>query len=73
VDPTTAFVLLLFGIVAIASTRALVDFFFEPTGRTRRLLNGVAGTLCVILLGVLVVLAIALQPNPHACPWNGCS
>jgi hypothetical protein len=73
VDPTTAFLLLIFGIIALASARSLLDYFVEPTGRARLLLNALTGTLCVILLGLLVVLAIALKQDPQACPWNGCS
>ena len=71
-DPTTAFLLLLFGIIGVASARAVLDYFVEPTGRARLLLNVLAGTLCVVLLGLLVAFAIALKQDPHACPWNGC-
>ena len=72
-DPTTAFLLLILGIIGVASARSLLDYFVEPTGRARLFLNVLAGTLGVILLGLLVVLAIALKQDPHACPWNGCS
>jgi len=73
VDPTTAFLLPVLGIIVVLSARATIDYFVELAPGARRLMNGFAGVICLSLVVFLVLLAIALRQDPQACPWNGCS
>jgi hypothetical protein len=72
-DPTTGLLLSLLAIIGSLSMRALVDILVELSPGGRRCLSVVTGAVALVGVGCLVVLLVAFQHDPHACPWNGCS